>query len=41
MELNFHADKYVYTKEDVDRALGDLKMHEEKVKEEEFTKIIE
>lgn len=40
-EYNHVVSTYTYRKEDVEQAMRELKEHEEKVKEEEITRVIE
>ncbi len=40
-EYQLHTVKYVYTLEDVEKAIREIKEHEDKVKEEELSKIIQ
>ena len=40
-EYNQVVSTYTYRKEDVEQAMRELKEHEEKVKEEEITRVIE
>ena len=41
VEYQVHTDKYIYTLEDVEKAIKELKEHEDKVKEDEMSRIIQ